>query len=94
MEVLVNFEGSRRVVSVEDSLLVAVEKELARRCPGRDVAIAPVGTKLSQSGSKEVYILQKLTTKWGYMDVTDLSEVQVGDEITLTRMPKLEDKVS
>ena len=93
MEILVNFEGSRRVVSVEDSsdLLVAVERELARRCPGRDIAIAPVDTKLSQSGSKEVYILQKCTEKWGYVDVTDSSQVKGGDEITLVKMPKLEE---
>ena len=96
MEVLVKFEGSRRVLAVsEDScLVVEIEKELCRRFPDRDIAIAPIGSKVPQSTSKEVYIIQRLTSKWGYVDVTDVSQVQGGDEVTLAKMSKLEGSAS
>ena len=91
MEVMVVFEGSRRVVTVAEgaSLLAVVERELVKRFPERDIAIAPVGSKVSQSVSKEVYILQKLTAKWGYVDVTEVGQVQGGDEVTLTKLLKI-----
>ena len=93
MEVLLHFEGSRRVVEVREgsTLEVELEKELVKRFPDRDIAVAPVGQKVLQSTSKDTYIIQRLTQKWGYVDVTDRSQVLAGDELTLVKISKLEE---
>ena len=88
MEVLLVFEQSRRVLVVGEgsSLLAAIERDITERYPDRDLAIAPVGNKVPGSVSKEVYILQKHTEKWGLLDVTDITQINSGDEITLTKV--------
>lgn len=93
MEVLLHFEGSRRVVAVPagSTLEVELEKEVVKCFPDRDIAIASIGGKVPQSSSKEVYLVQKLAPKWGYVDVTDSSQVQGGDEVTLAMISKLKE---
>jgi hypothetical protein len=92
VEVLLHFEGSRRVLNIGEgsTIEVELEKELVERFPGRDLTVAPIGQAVPQSPSKDVYMLQKLTLKWGYVDVTDRSQVQGGDEVTLVKVSKLE----
>ena len=48
--------------------------------PLHDIAVAGLGGKVYQSTSKDVYILQKRTEKWGLVDITDISQVSAGDE--------------
>ena len=88
MEVLLVFQNSRRVITVAEGqqLLAAVERDIGERFPDRDIAVAAVGDKVPQSTSKEVYMLQKRTEKWGYVDITDISQVCSGDELTLTKV--------
>ena len=90
MEVVLVFEGSRRVLTVpkEKSLLTEIEKDILKRFPERDVVVAAVGERVLQSSSKEVHILQKRTEKWGFVDVTDTSQVNSGDELTLTKIAR------
>ena len=90
-ELLFHFEGSRRVLKLQEGsiLEIELEKELGIRFPDRDFAIASIGKRVPQSGSKDVFIIQKLTEKWGYVDVTARNEVKGGDELTLVKVPKL-----
>jgi hypothetical protein len=91
MEILLTFEGSRRVLKILEgsAILIDIEREVAKRFPDRDFVIAPIGNKVPQSTSKDVYIVQKFSTKWGYVDVTDVKQIQEGDEVALTKIPKL-----
>ena len=87
MEILLVLEESRRVLKIDwgKSLLSSIEGEIAERFPHRDMAIAPVGSTLPQS-SKDLYILQKHTTKWGLVDATKVDQINSGDEIRLTKI--------
>ena len=92
MEVLLTFEGSRRVIKVEEgsslSLLRAIEKDLGERFPDRDIALSPGELPLPKSSSKDIHFVQRLTKKWGFVDVTDFSQIQNGDELTLVKIDK------
>lgn len=92
MEILFNFENSRRVVHLPEgcSLEVELEREVLKRFPDRDIAIAPIGKEVPQSSTKDVYLIQKMgLPKWGFVDVTESSQVQDGDELTLAKISKL-----
>ena len=73
MEILVDFKNSRRVVAIpQGSCLEAeLEKDIVKRFPSCDIAIAAIGTAVAQSSSKDVYILQRKTRDWGFVDITD-----------------------
>ena len=90
MEVLLTFEGSRRVITVEEgsSLLRAIEKDLGERFPDRDIALSPGELPLPKSSSKDIHFVQRLTKKWGFVDVTDFSQKKNGDELTLVKIDK------
>lgn len=95
-QVLLHFEGSRRVVRVPEgyTLEVELERELLTHFPVRDIAVAPIGNKVPQSPSKDVYMLQKMTSKWGYVNVMERGQVQGGDEVTLVKISKVEEVAS
>ena len=90
MEVLLTFEGSRRVITVEEGsfLLRAIEKDLGERFPDRDIALSPGELPLPKSSSKDIHFVQRLTKKWGFVDATDFSQIKNGDELTLVKTDK------
>ena len=78
-EVLLELEGSRRPVSVSGdltaaSLTIAIERELGKL--GRDIVLSPFGTAASEAGerrgTKPVYVLQRFSEKWGFIDVVHI----------------------
>lgn len=70
------------------ALLRAIELDLAKRFPDRDIALAAGAVPIPYSSTKDVHIIRRWTKKWGFVDVTDISEIQSGDEITLVKIAK------
>lgn len=70
------------------TLEVELEKELGVCFPDRDLKVAIIGSKVPQSTSKDVYIVQRLTERWGYLDITERSQLKEGDVITLSKVTK------
>ncbi len=95
MEGLLNFDGSRRVIIVPygSSLFVAIEQDLFKRFPDRDITIAVLTTQsepIPESSTKDMYIVRRKTDKWRFVDVTDPIQVVNGDELTVTKVGKKE----
>ena len=66
---------------------MAIESDLAQRFPDRDISLAAgAGLSIPKSSTKDVHIIQRCTEKWGFVDVTDVSQVRSGDKITLVKI--------
>ncbi len=88
-EILLEFEGFKRKLSVNpsQSAVCVIEQELGRL--GRDVALAPWNTPTSETpvqttSSKQLYQLQVWSKKFGtFVDVPGPFEAGDGDRFTL-----------
>ena len=84
LEVLLEFDGSRRqLTSTRESLVDAIVQEV-KKVAGISVNLAIPTDADTQPG----YILQRWSEKWGvYIDVLDLTEIQSGDKVKVLRRP-------
>ena len=93
MKVLLEFEGSKRVLHLSevDSLLARVEQEVTKLVT--DVAVAPFNRE-NLCSSKPLLVIQRWSTEWNtYIDVTDAVEVVDGDKLTLAKIsPRLSEE--
>ena len=83
MEVLLEYEGSRRQLRVNENtfLINSVNEELRKIGARRTVELAG----LDGSGR---YLLQRWSSKWrAFVDVTELGEVVDGDRLTVVYKP-------
>ena len=88
MEVLLEIESSRkRLVGVtEETLVSAVEQVLSVL---GYVALLPFKHSTSSDQSKDYYILQRWSDRWGgFVDVKEASEVMDGDRLTVVLCSK------
>ena len=87
METLLALEKSRRVLKIDEgkSLLSSTEGEITERFP---IRYGNCSSRLNPPPVLErpVYFLQKHTTKWGLVDVTEVDQTNSGDEIRLTKI--------
>ena len=84
MEILLEVEGSRKVLTAtRDELVYVLENELG--ILGIDGVLAYFSCPRGQTaGSKQVFILQRWSDKWkSFVDVTDVDQVFDGDRLTI-----------
>ncbi len=95
MEVLLEYRGSRRQITVSsgESLTECVTAELRRL--GRSAAsVHTANTDLQSTEERDVYILQKWSPQWdSYIDVRLIHEVEDGDRLSVVAKPKPPSKV-
>lgn len=100
MEVLFEYRGSRRQLSVSDksSITRVVSSELQRvGKPRAQVFTAndSLPTGRSERARPDIYLLQKWSTQWDcYVDVAHYNEVSDGDKLAVIAKPKPPSKVS
>lgn len=83
MEVLFEYEGSRRPLTTSaDKLLAAVAGELrSLHVNSRRPIVRVLG---DEEDVQSYYLLQRWSSKWGvFVDVNDVSEIESGDKLTV-----------
>ena len=85
LEVLFEFKGSKRKISMQtsDSLQSAIQREVGEL--GHDIFVAPInGVPAPSCSTKSTFILQKWSAKFEtFVDVTDERDFHDGDRFTL-----------
>lgn len=98
MEVLFEYRGSRRALTVADSENVAgvVGNELRRvGKPRASVFTANDELPSRQRVQPDIYLLQKWSTQWDcYVDVVHCNEICDGDRLAVIAKPKPSSKVT
>ncbi len=96
MEVLLEYRGSRRQITVAsgDTLTQCVTTEL-RRVGRARASVYTANTDLgSTTAEGDVYLLQKWSPEWDcYIDVHHVNQVEDGDKLTVVAKPKPPSKV-
>lgn len=87
MSILVEFQGSRRVLTLTDGILSLIEGEIRNFDPNAAIDIA-AGESNTASPTRRRYILQKWSEEWGcYVDVTDTEQIKAGDKLLVVPKP-------
>ena len=97
MEVLFEYRGSRRQLSVSDkeSLTRVVSGELQRVGKTRAQVFTANDNLPARGDRPEVYLLQKWSDQWDcYVDVAHHNEVSDGDKLAVIAKPKPPSRVS
>ena len=93
MKVLLEFEGSKRVLHINeaDNLLARIKEEVSKLAI--DIAVAPFNRE-NLCSSEPLLVIQRWSTEWNtYIDVTDAEEVVDGDKLTLASIsPRLQEE--
>lgn len=95
MEVLLEYRGSRRQITVSsgESLTECVTTEL-RRVGRARASVHTANANLSTNDERDVYILQKWSPQWDcYVDVHHVNEISDGDRVTVVGKPRPPSKV-
>lgn len=96
MEVLLEYRGSRRQITVSggESITDCVSAELRRvGRSGASVRTADHNLQNTAEG-EEVYLLQKWSPQWDcYVDIRNTNEIRDGDRLTVVPKPKPPSKV-
>ena len=95
MEVLLEYRGSRRQITVAsgETLTDCVTTELRRVGRGR-ASVHTANADLGSTAERDVYLLQKWSPQWDcYIDVHHVNQVQDGDKLTVVAKPRPPSKV-
>ncbi len=95
MEVLLEYRGSRRQITVSssESLTECVTAEL-RRVGRARATVYTANTNLDSNAERDVYLLQKWSPQWDcYVDIRHINEVQDGDRLSVVAKPRPPPKV-
>ena len=96
MEILLEYRGSRRQLTVASSetVLDVVAGEL-RRAGRRQACVVTADADLSEPREGKLFILQKWSAQWEcYVDVRESGEVGDGDRLGVVAKPKPPSRVS
>lgn len=96
MEVLLEYRGSRRQITVAggESIIDCVAAEL-RRVGRSGATVYTAQHSLRSADQSQAFILQKWSPQWDcYVDIRNCSEIQDGDKLSVSAAPKPPSKVS
>ena len=95
MEVLLEYRGSRRQITVSggESITNCVTTEL-RRIGRAGANVYTADHNLQNTEERDVYLLQKWSPQWDcYVDIRNTNEIHDGDRLTVVPKPKPPSKV-
>lgn len=96
MEVLLEYRGSRRQITVSggESITECVTTEL-RRVGRSSASVYTADHNLQNTEERDVYLLQKWSPQWDcFVDIRNTNEIHDGDRLTVVPKPKPPSKVS
>ena len=92
MSVLVEFRGSRRVVTSSEDIISRIEDEIRKFDPDATVFISSDAVSDETVRGKRQYIVQRWSNDWNcFVDVIAMEEIKDGDRLVVIPKPGLDE---